>query len=77
MFSKIFIKQVFKSYISFGFTYTYTCYRFKIIKMWWYLPPPLPPKNKKISKSYLKPLRRSYLNIKESQFFSKESLGNA
>ena len=39
MFSKIFINQASKSYISFDFRYTHTRYRFKIIKLWWYLPP--------------------------------------
>ena len=38
MFSKIFINQAFKSYTTFDFRYTYTCYRFKIIKLRWYLP---------------------------------------
>ena len=33
MFSKIFINQAFKSYTSFDFIYTYSRYRFKIIKL--------------------------------------------
>ena len=35
MFSKIFINQAFKSYTSFDFIYTYSRYRFNIIKLWW------------------------------------------
>ena len=39
MFSKNFINHAFKSYISFDFTCTCSRYRFKINKLWWYLPP--------------------------------------
>ena len=39
MFSKLFINQAFKSYTSFDFINTYSRYRLKIIKLWWYIPP--------------------------------------
>ena len=59
MFSKFFINQAFKSYSFFDFIYTYSRYRFKIIKLWWYLLP-------ENYQSHLKPLKRSYFNIEES-----------
>ena len=67
MFSKKFINQTLKSYTSFNFIYTYSRYRFEIIKLWLYLP----PKNYQIS---FKTTVTLYFNIEESKFFSKGSL---
>ena len=65
MFSKKFINQTLKSYTSFDFIYTYSRYRFEIIKLWLYLP----PKNYQIS---FKTTVTLYFNIEESNLLVKD-----